>query len=182
MPRLDVETPTHTPLHRRVGPGPSSAVQADGVTMLHTPLLVRPSEYGHGTFAATPIPAGTLIWTGEPDDPTVLSLSQDQVTMMELIRFPARRWATKNADGTWLLAIDGSQFMNHRADADPDANTVTCRACGAVSAVRDISEGEEVRCDYTVDDHAVADKVDGLVLLGGADAVPCANPGCPARH
>lgn len=132
------------------------------------PINVRSSVHGHGTYAAAFIPAGTLIWSHDPDsaelDPTVLTFTDEQAAVVAANGLPVHRWATRSRNGTWALAVDGSQFMNHRTQTDPDRNTVICEGCGSVIAVRDIPVGEEIRCDYEVDDTGVGEKIPGLTV------------------
>lgn len=147
--------------------------------MLHVAIRVQPSEYGSGTFAAEPIPAGALIWNQPVGDPTVLLLTRAQARAADSAGVPVLRWAPADPDGTYRLAVDGSQFMNHKDPADPGANTITCPACGAVTASRDIGPGEQIYCDYTADDADVAIKVAGLVPPKSRPRHPaCADPDC----
>lgn len=131
------------------------------------PIYVRPGRYGFGAFAATSVEAGTVIWQDcGPEDPTVVRLSRESGLRIHENGLPVRKWATAEIDGTWLLAVDGSQFFNHRSDDSPEADTSTCPDCGCVYATRHIASGSELMCDYRVDDYAVHEKLDHSLATG----------------
>jgi hypothetical protein len=70
--------------------------------------------------------------------------------------------------------------MNHCADTEGHATTFTCRSCGAITAATPIRAGEEICCDYTVDDIAVAEKMPWLRMSTEPKLRDprCANPRC----
>lgn len=148
--------------------------------MLLVPITVAPAAYGYGAFAAVDIPAGVVLWRdGGPDDPTVVRLTHANALAAEAAGVPVRRWATQDLDGTWLLAVDGSQFFNHHPDDAPDANTATCWSCGCVYSTRPIPAGTELRCDYRVDDAAAAEKLPAELSAGHPGIPALACPQCP---
>ena len=142
--------------------------------MLHLPLLVTNLPSGLRTVAAGDIPAGTLIWSAPAGDETVFTMSETQAWAVVAAGVPVRQWSMPAEDGQYVVAFDGSQFMQHRSDQDTSANTLTCPACGAVTASRPIVAGEEVCRDRAVD------RTRKVRAVRAADGRPawCANPDC----
>ena len=111
--------------------------------MLRVPTYVAPSSIaGVGLFAATPLPAGTVIWqyTDGIDwriTPTELSL------FPEPYQSRLRHYLYQEDSGTYVLCGDNAKYMNHSEAPncdDPEGEyTVTNRAVAA---------GEELTCDY----------------------------------
>jgi SET domain-containing protein len=111
--------------------------------MLRVPTYVAPSPIaGLGLFAATPLPAGCVIWEySEGVDwrigPTELSL------FPEPYQSRLRHYLYQEDTGTFVLCGDNAKFMNHSENPncdDPEGDhTVTNRA---------IQAGEELTCDY----------------------------------
>jgi len=111
--------------------------------MLRVPTYVAPSHIaGVGLFAATPLPAGTVIWQYTDG-------IDWRITPAELSLFPEpyqsrlRHYLYQEDSGTYVLCGDNAKYMNHSEAPncdDPEGEyTVTNRAVAA---------GEELTCDY----------------------------------
>lgn len=107
--------------------------------------------HGVGLIASAPIPKSTRVWELTPGFDLILS--ESEVSKLSL---PAREQFlnyayTGKTSGNYILCSDDARFMNH--DANPN---ITCQAVPESSvtddlvcfANRDISEGEEITCDY----------------------------------
>jgi len=111
--------------------------------MLRVPTFVAPSPIsGVGLFAATDLPAGTVIW--EYTEGVDWRISAEEFALFpEPYRSRLRHYVYEEDDGAFVLCGDNAKFMNH-AEApncdDPEgAYTVTNRHVRA---------GEELTCDY----------------------------------
>lgn len=114
--------------------------------MLLVSTYVAPSAIeGVGVFAAEDIPAGTLIWRLEPSFDRLIRKS-DLLTMTPLMQAFVDRYAYPllTDTETLIVELDNGRFMNHDTVSpntrfnDPDAGY----------ALRDISAGEELTCNY----------------------------------
>jgi uncharacterized protein len=111
--------------------------------MLRVPTFVAPSAIaGVGLFAATELPAGTVIWE--------FTEGVDwRITPGEFAEFPEpfrsrlRHYVYQEESGTYVLCGDNAKFMNHADEPncdDPEGEyTITRRLVHA---------GEELTCDY----------------------------------
>jgi hypothetical protein len=115
--------------------------------MLRVPTFVAPSSIaGVGLFAATDLPAGTVIWE--------FTEGVDwRISPREFSRFPEpyrsrlRHYVYEEDSGTFVLCGDNAKFMNHE-------ECPNCDDSGAVRTVtnRDVRAGEELTCDYRLFD------------------------------
>lgn len=115
--------------------------------MLRVPTYVAPSSIaGVGLFAATDLPANSVIWE--------YSEGVDwKITPSELILFPEpfqsrlRHYLYQEDSGVYVLCGDNAKYMNHSEQPNCDDTggeyTVTTRA---------IKAGEELTCDYRLFD------------------------------
>ena len=143
--------------------------------MMLVPTRVRPSAiHGMGLFALDAIPAGTPIWRFEPGFDREFSPREFAALSAEAQKH--LRWFAyvDRTTGGWILSGDHTCFMNHA----PTPNTgvgggAESTATGAVVtvALRAISAGEELTCDYRAFD-AEAD-----AKLGTAPAAVISSPG-----
>jgi SET domain-containing protein len=106
------------------------------------PTVVRPSPIqGFGVFAASPIPAGTVIWEFTPG--VDWRFTPDEFAAMPEPWLGAlRRWCYRDEDDTHVLCGDAAKFMNHSDDPNCDDRG------GTTITWRDIEAGEELTCDY----------------------------------
>lgn len=111
--------------------------------MLRVPTFVAPSPIaGVGLFAATDLPAGTIIW--EFTEGVDWRISPEEFALFpEPYRSRLRHYVYEEEDGAFVLCGDNGKFMNHAESPncdDPEgAYTVTNRHVRA---------GEELTCDY----------------------------------
>lgn len=129
--------------------------------MLRVPTFVAPSPIaGVGLFAATDLPAGTVIWE-------YVEGVDWRITPAELEAFPEpyrarlRHYLYQEDSGDFVLCGDNAKFMNH-SDVpncdDPEGEyTVTNRHVRA---------GEELTCDYRSFD--LESRVRGVVFVEAA--------------
>lgn len=115
--------------------------------MLRVPTYVAPSSIaGVGLFAATDLPANSVIWEYSEGVDWKISPS-------ELILFPEpfqsrlRHYLYQEDSGVYVLCGDNAKYMNHSEQPNCDDTggeyTVTTRA---------IKAGEELTCDYRLFD------------------------------
>lgn len=107
----------------------------------------RSPIHGLGLFAAQPIPAGTPVWRREPGFDRAFPTA-------EVARLPAPAQAhlrhygfLEAASDRWVLDGDLAIFMNHSSVPNTGAPGVEGPA-EVTYALRDISAGEELTCDY----------------------------------
>ena len=111
--------------------------------MLRVPTFVAPSPIaGVGLFAATDLPAGTVIW--EFTEGVDWRISAAEFALFpEPYRSRLRHYVYEEDSGTFVLCGDNGKFMNHHdtpnCDDPEGAYTVTNRFVRA---------GEELTCDY----------------------------------
>lgn len=115
--------------------------------MVKTRVGLSPIE-GLGLFAAEDIPAGTVTWRFLPGYDVLFTAEQIEA-LPEPARSELRRHVYLNeATGRYVYCLDNARFMNHASTP----NTRGLHEAGAVEgydiALRDISAGEELTCDY----------------------------------
>ena len=111
--------------------------------MIHPASELRfiSAEIGHGVFATTFIPRGTLVWVFDEFD-RVLTPSHVH-RLPPLLGAVVAKYGYVRADGNTVLCWDLGRYMNH-------ACAPTSRDVGdaLVVAVRDIAADDELTCDY----------------------------------
>ena len=111
--------------------------------MLRVPTFVAPSPIaGVGLYAATDLPAGTVIWE--------YTEGVDwRITPAELEAFPEpyrgrlRHYLYQEDSGDFVLCGDNAKFMNHSEAPncdDPEGESTLTN--------RHVHAGEELTCDY----------------------------------
>jgi len=111
--------------------------------MLCVPTYVAPSPIaGVGLFAATDLPAGTVIWEFTEGVDWRISPAEF-AAFPEPYRSRLRHYVYEDDSGVFVLCGDNGKFMNHHdtpnCDDPEGAYTVTNRFVRA---------GEELTCDY----------------------------------
>jgi len=115
--------------------------------MLCVPTFVAPSPIaGMGLFAATDLPAGTVIW--EYTEGVDWRIPPDEFAAFpEPYRSRLRHYVYEEDVGSLVLCGDNAKFMNHsdtpNCDDPEGERTVTNRLVRA---------GEELTCDYRMID------------------------------
>jgi len=111
--------------------------------MIHpdTELVFISAQVGRGVRATAAIPRGTVVWARDRFD---LVLSAEEVEALP----PAHRgvvevWGYRDRRGRWILCADAGRFVNHSCEP-------AIRGVGddLMIAVRDLSPGDEITCDY----------------------------------
>lgn len=110
--------------------------------MLTSGIDIRPSTTDNvGLFATEPIPAGTVVWLPCVKCPV---WSADELGSLPAERFSLLdKYGHLLEDGSLLLPCMGAFLMNHSCAAN-----VLDAGLDFGVAVRDITPGEEVTCDY----------------------------------
>lgn len=110
--------------------------------MFRVPTRVAPSPIaGVGVFTPEFIPAGTVLWDFTPGvdlrlEPAVVAAIAEPLGSM------IRMYCYEEPSGTLVLCGDNARFMNHSFSPNcDDRGDLTV-------ALRDISPGEELTCDY----------------------------------
>ena len=110
--------------------------------MFRVPTYLAPSSiHGIGVYTPSDIPSGTVLWDFDPEVDWVFSEA-------EMKQFPERYRPTVlsycyvDDDGRWILCGDNARFMNHSDEPNCDDSGIY------TVALRDISAGEELTCDY----------------------------------
>lgn len=148
--------------------------------MMRVPVRVRESPiHGLGVFAVAPVPAGTVVWALTPDIDVVIAPERFDV----LTRSPgpegdflARYAYFDRARGAYVLCADDARFMNHAAH--PNVGETVADRC---VALRDITAGEELTCDYDRLDPRPMRFDPVNAVLGAEDATAGAASLRPAR-
>jgi SET domain-containing protein len=110
---------------------------------LRVPTYLAPSGiHGVGVFTPEFIPAGSVIWTFDPEVDWTLS-ADDVNHFPEAYRPKIRAYCYLDESGVYILCGDNARFMNH--SEEPNCDDWTSRS---TLAWRDIQAGEELTCDY----------------------------------
>jgi SET domain-containing protein len=109
--------------------------------------LDRSKLSGFGLFAAEDIQRGQIIWEFNPAVDLVFTAEQWESRLVGVAapaRDALRRYSYKS-NNLLYLCTDNAQFMNHGGETK---NIVNNTADDTMYALRDISAGEELLCDY----------------------------------
>ncbi|HSG08719.1 MAG TPA: SET domain-containing protein [Longimicrobiales bacterium] len=111
--------------------------------MLRVPTFVATSPIaGVGLFAATDLPAGTVIWDFTEGVDWRIAPAEFEL-FPEPYRSRLRHYVYEEDSGTFVLCGDNAKFMNHsdvpNCDDPEGEHTITNRYVRA---------GEELTCDY----------------------------------
>jgi SET domain-containing protein len=120
---------------------------------------VAPSAiHGLGLFAVGAIPLGTPIWRFEPGFDREFSAEQFSALPPEAQAH--LRWFAflDKATGGWVLSGDHACFMNHSPNPNTGAQPGATAPVTTV-ALRNITEGEELTCDYWAFDAEAGQKL-----------------------
>ncbi len=111
--------------------------------MIHpdTDLVHISSDLGRGILATANIPRGTLVWVRDRFDWLMSARDVEQLDTAH--RRLLDKWGYRDSNGHWVLCSDIGRFVNHSC-----APTMRSLGDDLMIAVRDISVGEEVTCDY----------------------------------
>ncbi len=115
--------------------------------MLLAAVELKPSAiHGLGLFAAVAMPSGTPVWSFVPGFD--LELTEEFVAALPVMARDHVHWYGWWNSGRqrWILDADHARFMNH---SDTPNTGVPSGADSSVTvALRDISPGEELTCNY----------------------------------
>jgi SET domain-containing protein len=110
---------------------------------------------GIGLFACEKIDAGTVIWRCDPSIDIRLTAEQLEqlaaASREQICKYTYREQDT----GMYVLCGDDARFFNH-SDTPNCLDVCACQN-GVTIAARDIAEGEELTCDYTLFDQDLLD-------------------------
>jgi hypothetical protein len=115
--------------------------------MLRVPTFVAPSRIaGVGLFAATNIPARTILWKFTEGVDWRLT-PEEVANFPEPFQSKLRHYLFQEESGLFVLCGDNAKFMNHSEEPN-------CDDTGAVRTIslRAIRAGEELTCDYRLFD------------------------------
>ena len=127
--------------------------------MILIQTIVQPSGiHGLGLFAAEPVARGVAVWRFEPGFDREFT-KQQFAALPEAAQRHLRWFAFMDmASSNWVLSGDHACFMNHSATPNtgalPDAKFPITTV-----ALRDITAGEELTCDYFAFDIEAARKL-----------------------
>lgn len=109
----------------------------------HTELKHIDDNKGHGVVATQLIPKGTIVWSLCALDHV---FTHEELKKMAPIYYPyLHRYSWVTPEGTLVLNWDFERFINHSCDPNRlDIGT------NLSIAVRDIEKGEELTCDYRI--------------------------------
>jgi len=111
--------------------------------------------HGIGVFAAESITKGTIVWRSDPH--IDIRLTPEQI---DNLAAPAREQIRKytyreKCSGLYVLCGDDARFFNH--SAQPNCLDICSNGDDITIAARDIAEGEEITCDYSLFDLDLAE-------------------------
>lgn len=106
-------------------------------------FLDKSKIQGIGLFADEFIPKGTLIWKFVPGFD--FALKKEELNKLPKI---AKSWVLhygyyNENEGGHIICVDNGRFMNH----SKNSNTSDTDIAGTI-AIKDISKGEEITCNY----------------------------------
>jgi hypothetical protein len=106
-----------------------------------TCLRLVDEHTGHGVFATSIIPRGTVVWVHDELD-QILSATQ-VATLPAVLQRHVERYAYVDAQGNRVLCWDHGRYMNH--SCDPSTTSI-----GTLMEIarRDIQPGEQLTCEY----------------------------------
>ncbi|CUU59687.1 SET domain-containing protein [Parafrankia irregularis] len=109
--------------------------------MLHPDIVPGISRHGSGLFAARDIPVGAVVWGPCP------SCTRLRRAALRTLPEPSAAWLDEHGywcrDGSLILPCGHAHLMNHSCAAN-----VLDAGLAVGIAVRAISRGSEVTCDY----------------------------------
>ena len=127
--------------------------------MLLIPTRVLPSPiHGLGLFTCDPVPAGTPVWRFLAGFDR--RFSPAEVATLPPLVLAHLRWFgyVSEPGGDVILSGDHACFMNHSHTPNTGAPPVAAQPVITV-ALRDLSAGEEITCDYFAFDADAARKL-----------------------
>ena len=109
--------------------------------------LDRSTVHGIGLFAAREIEPGTVVWEFNPAVDLAYTLDQWQALKVSVSfhSFANLRRLSFKENGRIYLCLDNAQFMNH---SETNENVAHVLSKDKMEAVRQISRGEELLCNY----------------------------------
>ena len=109
--------------------------------------LDRSAVHGIGLFAGEVIEAGTVVWEYNPAVDLVYTLAQweELRAAISAASFANMRRLSFKENGRIYFCLDNAQFMNHSEACD---NVGHNTALDRMAALRKISRGEELLCNY----------------------------------
>jgi hypothetical protein len=111
--------------------------------MIHPDTCIRyiDETIGHGVFATTAIPKGTILWVMDPLD---RCFTADQLASMDAVkREVILNHSFRNNKGEFVLCWDHTRYVNH--SFSPNSYPT---AYGLEIAIRDIAANEQITNDY----------------------------------
>jgi hypothetical protein len=129
-------------------------------TLFFNLFTARPSPlHGLGVFATRYIPAGTIWWTGEPDQ-NIVFIEQAQYNIFQksadnnlktnFLHFVHQYGYYAGKLDCLILCLDDARYLNHAPNPNsgtlPDGNPL------ASVALRNIAKGEEITENYELYD------------------------------
>lgn len=131
--------------------------------MIHpaTELRLVDRAIGHGVYATTAIPRGTILWVRDPLDRAMTPAEIAALPPILAAQIAHHFWVDRN--GSYLLAWDLARFVNHSCRP----NCVSA-AAGLEIAIVDIAAGEQITNDYA----------ELGMLPGETMGCGCGAPGC----
>ncbi len=121
-----------------------------------TNLRLVDEQTGHGVFATSFIPRGTVVWMHDELDQVLTPAHVD--ALPPALRKQVERYSYVNADGNRVLCWDHGRYVNHSCEP-----TTTSIGTLLEIARRDIEPGEELTCEY-----GLAHVVEGFECTCGA--------------
>lgn len=111
--------------------------------MIHPNTEVRliDEEIGHGLFATSEIPRGTITWVLDPLDRIISPREMQEYD--EKYREILMTYSFRNRKGDFVFCWDNGRFINHSFNANCCATPYKFEI-----AIRDIEAGEEITNDY----------------------------------